>query len=134
MSGVSVKGSCHCGAVTFVATINLGEPTIRCNCSICTKSRAWLAPISSPEFKILTGEDSLVEYRFGRNAITHCFCARCGVKTHGRVTGDDGQETIVAVSVTTLDLSPERLSAMKVSYANGRRDRFDETPDLVGYL
>src|SRR5687767_14546640 len=83
----TIGGSCHCGAVCYTARLDLGAPTLRCNCSICTKSRTWIAPIPASDFQLASGESMLAEYRFGEHAITHCFCALCGVKTHGRVDG-----------------------------------------------
>lgn len=134
MNPDTIKGSCHCGAITFSARIDFAQPTIRCNCSICTKARAWISLIPAERFELRSGAGIINEYRFGAKTITHCFCSRCGVKTHGRLHGDDGKDTWVAVYIATLDLAPARLAAMTVSYIDGRNDRFEETPELVAYL
>lgn len=134
MSTEIVKGSCHCGAVTFSANIDFGEPTIRCNCSICTKSRTWIATTPAADFDLLSDEGPITEYRFGGQNITHCFCSRCGIKTHGRVRGADGSDELIAVSVAALDLAPEHLAAIRTTYVDGRNDRFEEPPKVVAYL
>jgi hypothetical protein len=134
MSIETLKGSCHCGAVSFSARIDLSAQTFRCNCSICTKSRAWIAPIPAEDFELLSGGDTIAEYRFGAHAVTHCFCSRCGIKTHGRRSGEAGNAALVAVCVSTLDLSPEQFATIPISYADGRNDAPQRPPKVTAYL
>lgn len=53
------RGSCHCGAVQFEADLDLTQPTFRCNCSICRRSRFWVAVAQPQGFRLLAGADML---------------------------------------------------------------------------
>jgi hypothetical protein len=37
------RGACHCGALRFEADLDLTQPTFRCNCTICRRTRFWAA-------------------------------------------------------------------------------------------
>ena len=61
-------GSCHCGAVRFRCDIDLAQPTSRCNCSICTKTRLWKTMAQPGSFQLLQGDDAVATYRFAGRA------------------------------------------------------------------
>jgi len=127
------QGSCHCGAVRFTAEIDLARETSRCNCSICAKSRFWKAVIPASDFRLVQGDDSLSEYRFGGDNIAHRFCHRCGVKVSGQVQ-IEGQP-FVAVSIACLDdATPEELAAAPVKYEDGRNNDWESAPAVTRYL
>jgi hypothetical protein len=122
-------GSCHCGAVRFEADVDLQSGTVRCNCSVCAKSRAWLTFVPADRFRLLQGESNLADYRFGAGRIRHRFCTTCGVKPFG--AAGEG----VAISVSCLDgMTPEQLAALPVTYIDGAHDRWDAAPAVTGYL
>ena len=111
------KGSCHCGAVRFEADLDLAQGTFRCNCSICFKTRAWLAGAKASDFRLLSGEDSLAEYLFGKHRIHHHFCKTCGVRVFSK-SGDQR-----AVRVNVLDgVDPYELINAPVKYFNMLHD------------
>lgn len=94
-------GGCHCGAVRYRVTMAL-ERAITCNCSICSKSGTMLSFVPASQFELVSGEDFLTDYQFGRKHIHHLFCKRCGIKSFGRGAGPDGTP-MVAVNVRCLD-------------------------------
>jgi hypothetical protein len=78
MSGVWLRGGCHCGRIAFEVQ-GPPERVTLCNCSICSK-KGYLHWIVPPErFRLLTPRDALATYRFNTGAAQHHFCRVCGV-------------------------------------------------------
>ena len=80
---VTLKGSCHCGAVEFTATLTEGFSSARrCTCSICRMRGAVAVTSTHDAFRITKGEDRLATYRFNTKTAEHHFCSVCGIYTH----------------------------------------------------
>lgn len=95
-------GGCHCGKVRYEVTLDLAEPAVTCNCSMCGRSGTMLRFVPLPAFKLLSGADSLTDYRFNTKVINHQFCSVCGIKPFASGVGPDGAETR-AINVRCLD-------------------------------
>ena len=128
------QGSCHCGAVRFEADIDLAKGTNRCNCSLCTKARAWFVIVQPAAYRELSGADALSEYQWtaaGRSEpyLHYRFCKTCGVRTAGH-GGLDSDQGFYFVAVASLDgVDRDELAAAPVRWADGRHDRFDRPPE-----
>ena len=92
------EGGCHCGAVRYTATLDLTEPVIACNCSICQAKGLLLSFVPGDKLNIREGEGELATYLFNTKKIAHRFCRNCGVEVFGQVEGQGA-----AVNVRTLD-------------------------------
>lgn len=129
------QGSCHCGAVRYEAELDLSSGTGRCNCSICRKLRFWGARTKPESFRLLSGEDALVDYQFGTDSTHNLFCRHCGTHSfhHGYVEQIGG--AFVAVNVTCLDdVSDEDWAAAPVKFSDGRDNNWWNQPAVTSYL
>ena len=110
-------GGCHCGRVRYEVTLDLEEPAITCNCSMCGRSGTMLRFVPAASFKLLSGADVLTDYRFNARVINHQFCSVCGIKSFASGTGRDGAETR-AINVRCLD--DVDLEAIRVQRFDGK--------------
>jgi hypothetical protein len=128
-------GSCHCGEVTFEAQIDLAAGSGKCDCSICTKRRAWSAIIKPDAFRLLRGADMLSDYQFGYKSGHHRFCSNCGCAPFGDGHVPEIGGDFVAVALNCLDeLTVEELAVVPVHYANGRDNDWRNSPKVTAYL
>lgn len=107
------SGSCHCGAVRYTAEVDLTQPVVACNCSMCGRAGWLLTFIPTTKFHLEAGADSLTDYQFARRHIHHTFCKVCGVRPFSRGATPDGGEMIAVnvrclagVDPTTLEVKP----------------------------
>ncbi len=117
-------GSCHCGAVTFEATIDASKGS-RCNCTVCTKLNP-LGAITKPELVTVTkGQSELSS--FGRTpAGTRFFCKHCGVYLYSKghlaeIGGDYASVNLQALD----DIDPAQVTTR---YWDGRHDNWQAGP------
>ena len=135
MSLKHCTGSCHCGAVRYEAEIDLAKGTIRCNCSICKKARAWFTFAAGTDFRLVTGEDSLSSYEWtpaGRESpgLTYRFCKNCGIRIYATGDAEFMGGRFYAVAVSTLDnVSIDELAAAPLKFIDNLHDRFDRAPE-----
>jgi hypothetical protein len=127
-------GSCHCGAVTFEADLDLTQPTYRCNCTICRRTRFWPAVAREGEFRLLTGQSELTEYLFNSRKNQHFFCRHCGVRAFG-VGNDTPIGRMYGVNLGCLtDVGDEELARAPITYVDGLNDRWQECPQFFAHL
>ena len=77
-----LKGSCHCGAVTFEVFVNEPIDVYKCNCSICWMKQNHHFVVKHQHFKTTNGIDISTlqnEYTFGTKAAKHYSCKNCGI-------------------------------------------------------
>ena len=128
------RGSCHCGAVRYEADVDLAQGTAKCNCSICFKTRAWMAFIPAASFRLLAGQESLRDYQFGKKNIHHRFCATCGVRAFAQAADPQGN-AMYALRVNCLDgVGARELAEAPVKYMDMLHDDFKSAPSETRHL
>jgi hypothetical protein len=128
------RGGCHCGTVKFEADLDLSSGTFRCNCSICRRTRMWVAVAKPEGFRLLAGEGEMIEYLFNRKKNQHFFCKRCGIRCFG-VGNDTPIGKMYGVNIGCLEGIPEeQLAKLKITYIDGMRDRWSEAPQFFAHI
>jgi hypothetical protein len=128
------RGSCHCGAVRFEADLDLTQPSYRCNCSICRRTRFWVAVATPDRFRLLAGESELTEYLFNTRKNQHFFCRHCGVRAFG-VGNATPVGKMIGVNIGCLEgVSEETLSKIPIVRIDGMHDRSGQAPEHFAHL
>ncbi len=113
---MTLKGSCHCGKVTFEADGEI-DGAMSCNCSICQRkgSLMWFVPRDA--LRVTAGEDQLSNYTFNKHVINHRFCPTCGIHPFGDGTDPKGNK-MAAINIRCIDGID--LEAIPVKHFDGR--------------
>jgi len=127
-------GSCHCGAVTFEADIDLIKGTTRCNCSICAKTRAWFVIIEADAFRLIKGTDAQSDYQWTppgktKPRLHYRFCTTCGVRAFAQGQQEESGGSFYAIAVAALDDADSNELAVSIKYVDGRHDHYDRAPE-----
>jgi hypothetical protein len=110
-------GGCHCGRVRFEVDAPARIAALDCNCTICSKSGYLHLIVPRERFRLLQGEDALVDYAWGTGAARHRFCSTCGIKSfYVPRSHPDG----IDVNVRCID--PGTIVALDVEPFDGRGD------------
>jgi len=97
----SVRGSCHCQAVSYVLA-DVPSTAIACNCSICRRKGSVLAFFPRAKFTLETPCEALATYTFNKHVIQHHFCRTCGCAPFAEGRTPDGKE-MIAINLRCID-------------------------------
>lgn len=110
---MSITGTCHCGAVSYVFRHAPGKTT-SCNCSICRRLAAlWIyAPIGA-----VTVTGSTRSYTHGDKSLAFHSCEICGCTTHWENLSPDDDDAYMAVNLRLAD--PDVVAKVPVRHFDG---------------
>ena len=108
------QGGCHCKAVRYETELDLEQPVLECNCSHCQIKGFLLQFVPAEQFKLISGDDVLTEYRFNTERLSHQFCNICGVQSFAQ--GEKDGKPLYAINVRTVDgIDPDTLTRKPVN-------------------
>lgn len=110
-----VRGSCHCGAVTFHLAAT-PEWLTECNCSICRRLGALWAHAHPSSIEIEASEGSTLAYSWGERTIAFHTCRTCGCTTHWQSLGP---EPATRMAVNGRLATPEAVAGVPVRRFDG---------------
>ncbi len=108
-----IKGSCHCGAVTFEIA-QTPEKMVSCNCSICRRYAAlWVHQPPMTSVMLNAPKDATHTYSWGDKSIEFHSCKTCGCITHWQ--GVDGKRFAVNLRLA----EPDQIKDIRVRHFDG---------------
>ena len=110
-----IKGSCHCGAVSFVY---LGKPQqlVSCNCSICRRLRTLWAHGDADQIIISGGNDATLSYVWGDKDLAFHSCKTCGCTAHWQGLNGDSPRNMAA-NMALAD--PDAIAGIRTRHFDG---------------
>ncbi len=118
-------GSCHCGTVRFQVEVDVNTAS-RCNCTICTKTAMTGGIVKPSAFVLLSGEESLGEYVWGRRISRCFFCKQCAIHCFARGHLEQLGGDYVSVNLNCLD--DVDVNTLHVVHWDGRHNNWASGP------
>ncbi len=128
------KGSCLCGAVTYVTSAAFAKAYF-CNCTQCRKitgtafaSNLFADPVA---FHWLSGKDHVHRFDHPTRGFTKAFCRQCG----SGLPYLNGAGTVVVVPAGSLDSEPRIDHADRIFWDDRAAwcDAVDQAPHHAGF-
>src|SRR5262245_30350481 len=111
-------GSCHCGRVRYEVKLDLTQPVVSCNCSICQRLGTLLQFVPAEQFVLTSAEHALTDYQWGTKNTPPLFCSTCGVRSFARGIRPTDGSSVVAINTRCLEGIEVR--ELSVKHFNGR--------------
>ncbi|MFP2904424.1 GFA family protein [Pyxidicoccus sp. 3LFB2] len=115
-------GGCLCGTVRFEADLDLTEPVSRCNCTFCVKVGATSSIVKPSALRVVSGSQSLGEFRKSGSKNSRSFCKNCGTHCFSGGYVEEIGGAYASVYVNTLD--DVDLTQLTIRYWDGRNDNW----------
>jgi hypothetical protein len=122
-----IRGSCHCGNISFGLTWEPEPQEIAaraCDCTFCTKHGGLWTSNPAGSLTVLVQQRALVsQYSFGTATAVFHVCARCGVTPVVTSVIDDHRYAVVSVNAFS-NVEPSLLRRSSASFeAEGLESR-----------
>lgn len=110
-----IKGSCHCGAITF-SVPRKPDWLTECNCSICRRIAALWAHFELDEVEISEPPDGTIAYIQGDKTLATHTCRECGCTPYW-LSLEAGENNRMATNFRMCD--PSEIADIPVRHFDG---------------
>jgi hypothetical protein len=112
----AIKGSCHCGAVTFEYP-ETPEKLTSCNCTLCRRVGGLWAYAPKNQIKLNAPEGGTIHYSQGDKTLATVSCKTCGMTTHWEPIQDTAPDARMAVNMRMAD--PKDIEGVRIRRFDG---------------
>lgn len=106
------------------------DEVLECNCSVCSKKGFLHWIVAKDAFSLLSGEDSLTDYRFNTGVARHLFCRSCGIHSFYVPRSDPDKIDVNVRCLEGVDLA--RLTVRSFDGRNWERAQAERTESSRG--